>query len=63
MARVKVPEFKVGETVTADKFNEAFDQFKFENLHLDGDNFADQAFGFDESDSLLCHDVFFPVLS
>ena len=48
MAKVKVPEFKVGETVEASKFNEAFDQFKSENLSLDGDNFADQAFGFDQ---------------
>lgn len=48
MARVKVPEFKIGETVTAEKFNEAFDQFKRGNLLLDGDNFADQAFGFDQ---------------
>lgn len=48
MSRVKVPEFKVGETVSADTFNNAFDQFKRENLVLDGDNFADQAFGFDQ---------------
>ena len=48
MSIVKVPEFKVGETITSEKFNEAFDQFKRENLSLNGDNFADQAFGFDQ---------------
>jgi len=48
MARIKVPEFKVGDTITADKFNEAFDAFKRTNLVLDRDNFADESLGFDQ---------------
>jgi hypothetical protein len=48
MARIKVPEFKVGETITADEFNEAFDAFKPTNLVLDRDNFADESLGFDQ---------------
>jgi len=48
MARIKVPEFKVGDKVDPDKFNEAFSAFRRENLILDGDNFADESLGIDQ---------------
>jgi len=48
MARIKVPEFKVGEEISAEKFNEAFDQFSRSSMVLDRDNFADESLGFDQ---------------
>jgi hypothetical protein len=46
MTFVKVPEFKSNDPISADKFNEAFNEFI--ELNLDGDNFADESLGFDQ---------------
>tara|TARA_R100000482_G_scaffold7318_2_gene2220 strand:+ start:1052 stop:1969 length:918 start_codon:yes stop_codon:yes gene_type:complete len=46
MTVIKVPEFKKNEKISADDFNNAFNNFT--SLNLDGDNFADESLGFDQ---------------
>ena len=62
MARIKVPEFKVGDKVDPDKFNEAFSAFKVENLILEGDNFADESLSVDQIPDDICLTDGFKIL-
>jgi len=48
MPYIKVPEFKSGETIEADKFNESFESVQTVCDKLDGTNFSDESLGFDE---------------
>ena len=46
MPYIKVPEFKSNEIINSDDFNKAFDAF--DNLNLDGENFADESLSLDQ---------------